>query len=588
MSSFIKKAKKWLSFDYDKKTRDRVKYLISNNLDELRDCFYKNIDFGTGGIRGIMDVGTNRINKYTVSILGLGLVEYLKNKYYYNKRGLLYNISVVIGYDIRKNSKYFAMILYYILHKENINVYIFNSFISTPELSYSTTYMKCQVGVMVTGSHNPKNHNGCKVYNSDGSQMVYPEDKLLSKIINNIIKKGHKMINFNIKEHDINFCSNKHLTDSFISDCIKYSTYNNIINKNIIKIVFTALHGTSSYLMPKIFEISGFNKVFLVKNQCCVDSNFSTIQNPNPEDKNSFFYALKVADYYNADIILSTDCDSDRIGLAVRDNANNIVILNGNQINTILIYYILNFLNIKNILNNKYFIVSTIVSSDIFLKLADYFNIRCLLSLTGFKWIVQLIKECKYKGYSFIAGGEESFGFMIGDFIKDKNAFSPMLLIAEIANYYKLKYNSDIFTQLIYIYNLVGYYKEYQYSLFLKGYDGVKKMNYIMDYLRNNIIDNIGGHLIHTIEDYKNQTIINTQKEVLNKIFLPKSNILIYRLNDNSKICIRPSGTESKIKFYFSVNCKLNNTKKFKDFDIILQKKIISIFNAFIKLINLL
>jgi phosphoglucomutase len=579
MNIYINKAKRWLSNNYDDLTKFKVKYLMSYDLNELKDCFYKNLDFGTGGIRGLMGVGPNRINKYTVGVLSYGLSLYLKK---YNT--LSDKHSVVIGYDVRNNSKYLALVIANVLLNNNIKVHFFTSFKSTPELSYYVNFLKCNAGVMVTGSHNSKEYNGCKVYNNDGSQMVFPEDVKLLNIINNIVDNEIK-INYNINSNIIYLDDNK-LRLHFINDCIQHSVFRDDIDKTLINLVFTPLHGTATYLMCDIFYIYGFKNINVVKEQMCIDGMFSTVNSPNPEDPDTFKLSIIKCNSCQADIILSTDCDADRIGVAVRNKNNDIIILDGNQINTIFIYYILSFLKKNNKLNKKSFIVSTIVSSDIFLKIANLFNIKCYLSLTGFKWIAKLIKNLTLEGYRFIAGGEESFGFMVSDFIKDKNSFTSMLLMTEIASYYKHR-NLDIYTQLSNIYKSVGYYKDYNYSLFFHGSEGSLKINNIMSKLRKYFFINLFKYQIESIEDYKNSYIYYFKTKKKEKIFFQKSNILIYRFVDGSKICIRPSGTEPKIKLYFSVVYIIKKDIIFNKITQFLTKKIQVIFDNFLYIINL-
>lgn len=533
--------------------------------------FLKNLNFGTGGIRGIMGEGNNFINKKTISIITVGLVKYLKKKYS-NKI-----ISIVIGYDVRKNSDVFAHTIASILSSEKINVYLFNNFRPTPELSYAVCKLRCQAGIMITASHNPPEYNGYKIYRNDGSQIVYPEDKLIMKEIKNInlknyiFKKSNKKIIYFIGEE---------MDNQFINDCIKHTSLK-YEGKESLNIVFTSLHGTSIHIVPKALNKAGFKKIFLVKEQSIPDNNFSTVISPNPEESESFSMALSLAEIHKSDIILASDPDGDRLGVAVRDEKKNMILLNGNQVNTLLIYYLLKDKKKKGILNNKSFIISTLVSSDIFLKIANIFNIKCKLSLTGFKWIAKLVRDSKKKE-NFIGGGEESFGFMIGNFLLDKDAITSLLLVSEIAAYFKNK-GSSIYKELLYIYTKTGCFEEFLYSC--KEKNNVLKVLKNIKKFRENPPIMIGKKKIIYIEDYEKRIKLNLINKSKIKLRFHKSNILIFRTEDNIKIAIRPSGTEPKIKFYISINMPLLNIESYPIIKNIMH---IKIQNVLIELKNIL
>lgn len=550
MKNILNKAFQWLSDSYDDSTQKEVKFLIKSDINQLIDSFYKDVEFGTGGIRAIMGVGTNRINKYTIGVITLALIRYLKKEY--NNKFL----SVVIAHDVRKNSDIFANIVASIFSAENIKVYLFDNFRPTPELSYAVRKLSCQAGIVLTASHNLPEYNGYKIYGKDGSQIVFPEDQKIMEEMRNVcikdiyFKSNKKMIQYIGKEMD----------NSFIKNCIKHASFTSK-GKNLLKIVFTSLHGTSIIITPKAFYQAGFKKVFIVKKQSVPDGRFITVNSPNPEDPESFSMALSLAKKQQADIILSADPDADRFGVAVRDENEKIILLNGNQSNTLLIYYLLKRWKEKGDSIKKPFITSTIVSSDIFLKIAKIFKVKCKISLTGFKWIAKLIKESK-ESEKFIGGGEESFGFMVGDFIRDKDSITPMLLIAEIAAIAKAN-GSSIYKELLGIYMKTGCYQEFLISLVRKGNNGYKEISNIINKWRKHPPEKIYGSKVILIDDYQYGIRKNLLRNTENRLRFPKSNIIVYRTKNNIKIAIRPSGTEPKIKFYISVKSSLYRIKDY-------------------------
>lgn len=566
----LKEANKWISICNDKDIENSIKKLIESNLDELIDSFYKKIEFGTSGIRGIMGVGTNRINKYTIAITSLGLAKYLKKKFTNQ------NISIAIAYDVRENSNIYANIAANIFSLEKIKVYLFDSFRPTPELSYTVIKLSCQAGVVLTASHNTYEYNGFKIYREDGSQITYPEDKYIIKEINKI---NIKDISFKKNISMIEIIGNE-IDTSFINKCIKHTTFS-MCKKDLLKIVFTPLHGTSIKIIPKTLKKAGFKNLIIVKEQSNPDGKFSTVKSPNPEEISTFDISLKISKIYNADIIISTDPDADRFGIAIKDKNKNMIILNGNESNTLLIYYLLSNYKILSYLNKKSFIVSTVVSSDIFLKIAKLFNIKCKLTLTGFKWISKLVRESKKEEF-FIGAGEESLGFMMGNnFIKDKDSITSILLISEMASLAKEK-GSSLYEELVKIYKKVGCYKESFFSIKKNGVNANYEINKIVEKWRKNPPIFINKSKVIYIEDY----LIGVKKCIINnKIFklkIPKSNIIIYRTEDNTKIAIRPSGTEQKLKFYLSVNKNFNQNDNYYHIEKNLNIKIKKITNELI------
>jgi phosphomannomutase len=530
----------WLEPPFDQATIKATKSLIENE-DQLEDSFYKNLEFGTGGMRGLMGPGTNRINKYTLGKNTQGISNYLTKIF---KK----NISVVIAYDCRHNSKKLAKVVADVFSANNIKVYLFSDLRPTPELSFALKYLNCKCGIVLTASHNPPEYNGYKVYWEDGGQIVPPEDK---NIIEEINKLNYREINFKSNTDLIKYID-KEVDDAFIKNSIqtaKLSDNNDIKNK--LNIVFTSLHGTSITLMPDVLQKAGFNNVFIVEEQRVPDGDFPTVTSPNPEETEALAMALKLGYKHKADIIIGTDPDGDRLGIAVRDKNNELVLLNGNEVMAILIEYLCEKWKNENKLNGNQFIGSTIVSTPLINKISNYYNIECKLGLTGFKWIAKMIKD--HPELDFIGGGEESFGFMVGDFVRDKDAITSTLLACEIAAQLKSKGDS-IYSKLQDIHMKHGIFKEKLVSLTKKGINGNKEINSIMESFRNNSPNEIDKSQIIKIDDYLTSESISTTNNLKTKILLPQSNVLIFTTADGTKVALRPSGTEPKIKFYISDN----------------------------------
>jgi len=541
MIEIKEKALKWCKFPFDSQTQKDVKALF-DYPDQLEDSFYKDLEFGTGGMRGIMGVGTNRINKYTLGKAAHGLSLYLKSKFPEK------NIKVVIAYDCRHNSKLFSKIISSILLANDIEVYLFSSLRTTPELSYSVRYLKANCGIVLTASHNPPEYNGFKVYWKDGGQIVPPYDEELMEKINSI---SFNEILFNGTNDKLNLID-KEIDDAFIETSTQLAKQDDLKLRNI-KIVYTPLHGTSIMSIPQVLKKAGHESLIIIDEQSKPDGSFPTVKSPNPEEPDALQMAINRAKKENADIVIGTDPDSDRLGISVKNKQEEFVILNGNQTMLLMAHFILKKRKEKGLLSSKDFIASTIVSSPVMQKVANNFGVECLITLTGFKWIGKEIEE--RKDQNFIFGGEESFGYLIGDKIRDKDAVTSALLICEIVSVLKTK-EKTLYDFMIECYKLYGPYKERLISYKLEGLSGEIKIKNMMENYRNNPPNKINNQFIISIQDYLNSTKTNVKSKTVNDINLPKSDVIIYTLNDNSKIAIRPSGTEPKIKFYFSVNNK--------------------------------
>ena len=560
MMNYKERFQEWLKPPFDEVTIKATKSLFEDK-DQLEDSFYKNLEFGTGGMRGLMGPGTNRINKYTLGKNTQGISNYL-TKIFKN------NISVVIAYDCRHNSKELAKVVADVFSANNIKVYLFSDLRPTPELSFALKYLSCKCGIVLTASHNPPEYNGYKVYWEDGGQIVPPEDK---NIIEEINKLNYREINFKSNSDLIKYID-KEVDDAFIENSIqsgKLSDNNDIKNK--LNIVFTSLHGTSITLMPDVLQKAGFNNVFIVEEQRVPDGDFPTVTSPNPEETEALDMALKLGYKHKADIVIGTDPDGDRLGIAVRDKNNDLVLLNGNEVMAILLEYLCEKWKNENKLNGNQFIGSTIVSTPLINKISNYYNIECKLGLTGFKWIAKMIKD--HPELDFIGGGEESFGFMVGDFVRDKDAITSTLLACEIAAQLKSKGDS-MYSKLQDIHMKHGIFREKLVSLTKKGINGNKEINSIMESFRNHSPKEIDKSQIIKIDDYSTSKSINTIDNLKTKILLPQSNVLIFTTADGTKVALRPSGTEPKIKFYISVNEKVIKKEKYADHEHKLNLKI--------------
>lgn len=568
LSEIEKKAEKWSNDPFSKETREKVKELY-NNKKLLEDCFYKDLEFGTGGMRGVMGVGTNRINKYTLGKNTQGICNYL-NK---TEKG---EIKVAIAFDCRNNSESFAKIVADVFSANKIKVYIFNQLRPTPELSFAVKNLNCNCGIVLTASHNPPEYNGYKVYWKDGGQIVPPIDKLLIEEINNV---SFEEIKFNGNSNLIETIDEL-IDKEFISSSIKIGKVDKITDRENMKIVFTSLHGTSSTIMPKVFEKIGYKNVLYVPEQMEPDGNFPTVESPNPEEKEALSLGLNLAKQSDADIVIGTDPDADRLGIAVKDLNNDYILLNGNQLMVIMIDFLLNNLKSEDKLNTSQFIATTIVSTPLVGKIANYYNLDCKLCLTGFKWIAKMIED--YPKSSFLIGGEESYGIMISDFVRDKDAITASLFACEIANYLKQN-GSSMFKNLIDIYIKYGLYKEELVSITKKGKEGKIEIANIIDGFKNNPPKKIGGSEVISIDDYEKSQRIDLKTNRATKINFPKSNVIEFNTANGTKVILRPSGTEPKIKMYISVTIKLESKEQYLEKNNFLNNRI----KAIIEEINL-
>ncbi|MHC5202565.1 phospho-sugar mutase [Myroides sp. LJL119] len=555
-------ANQWLQEPFDTQTQQQVKELISGDPAILKDSFYKNLEFGTGGMRGIMGIGTNRINKYTLGKNTQGLAQYIKESFPNQP------LKVAINYDCRHNSKELAKVVADVFTANGIHVYLFEDMRPTPELSFAVRYYKCQAGIVLTASHNPPEYNGYKVYWQDGGQIVPPNDKAVIDIINNL---SYKQVNFNGQDNLITYVGEQ-LDQAFINSTIQNASFNIPQSaKDNLKIVFTSLHGTSIKLIPQTLEKAGYKNLYIVKEQQIPDGDFPTVKSPNPEEPEALTMALELADKTGADIVIGTDPDSDRIGIAVRNLQGKMTLLNGNQTMVIMTAFLLEQYKNRHGFKGNEFIGSTIVSTPMMLDLAESYNVECKVGLTGFKWIAKFINDCPDQ--KFIGGGEESFGYMIGDQVRDKDAVGSALLVCEIAALAKSA-GSSLYQELMHLYMDHRYYKEHLISLVKKGISGAQQINQIMMDLRSNPLTEIVGLRVVCIEDYKTGQAHNLITQEIEPIHVPTSNVLIYYLEDGTKIAARPSGTEPKIKFYFSVNESLDDLTQIPEVEANLDQKI--------------
>ncbi|AKH94930.1 phospho-sugar mutase [Elizabethkingia anophelis] len=558
----LDKAKLWLGEGFDDETKKEVQALIDNNPAELDDAFYKNLEFGTGGMRGIMGVGTNRLNKYTLGQATQGLANYLHQQFPGEQ------IKVAIAYDVRHNSPEFGKLVTDVLTANGIKVLLFKEHRPTPELSFTVRDKKCNAGIVLTASHNPPEYNGYKVYWNDGAQVVPPHD---NGIISEVEKTQFNEIKFNGNDDLIEWVGSDQ-DDVYIDACIENSLYQNV-GRDLLNIVFTSIHGTTYTTVPKALAKAGFTRVDLVTEQMIPSGNFPTVESPNPEEPAALSMAMDLAKVTNADIVIGTDPDGDRLGIAVRNLEGEMQLLNGNQTNTFLTYYILDQWKKQGRITGKEFIGSTIVTSDIFYDIAKKFGVDCKVGLTGFKWIGKMIREAEGQE-KFVCGGEESFGFMTGDFVRDKDSCGSILLACEIAAWCKAN-GKTVYEYLIDIYKDLGMYYEGLVNITKKGKDGAEQIKQMMTDFRQSPPKTLAGSAVAEVKDFQEQTnlVISTnEKSVMNDI--PKSNVLIYYTEDGTKVCIRPSGTEPKIKFYVSVKAQISSEQDFKDKLVSLEAKI--------------
>lgn len=549
----LDRARIWLGEAYDEETRNEVQNLIDNDPKLLEESFYKDLEFGTGGMRGIMGTGTNRLNKYTLGAATQGLANYLK-EFHGDKE-----LKMVIAHDVRHNSRKFMQIVADVLTANGIKVFIFDNFRPTPELSFAVRHLGCDAGIVLTASHNPPEYNGYKVYWNDGAQIVPPHDKA---IIDRVGAVKVEDIKFNGNPDLIETLDN-HVDDVFLKNCVKYGSRNQKDGYKSLKIVFTPIHGTSIVSIPEALDRAGFEHVYLVEEQIKPSGDFPTVKSPNPEEPEALSMALDLAKTVEADIVIGTDPDGDRLGVAVRDLDGKMVLLNGNQTNVILTDFLLNELETKNEFQGNEFIGSTIVTSDIFLDLAKHYNIECKLGLTGFKWIGKMIREAEGK-QKFVCGGEESFGFMVDDFLRDKDSVTSTLLACHIAAKAKAE-GSSIYKKLIEAFIKTKCYQEDLISIVKPGISGAEEIKQMMKDWRANPPKSFDGSPVVVLNDYQTQESKNLKTGEITPIDITASNVLIFYTEDGSKIAARPSGTEPKIKFYFSVHSELDHVDDYPE-----------------------
>ena len=544
---------KWLEGNYDEATKSVIREMTVNNTNELADAFYKNLEFGTGGLRGIMGIGTNRINRYTIGMATQGFANYLLNCFSNEQ------VRVAIAHDSRNNSRLFAEITANVMAANGIHVYLFESLRPTPELSFAIRKLNCHGGVVCTASHNPREYNGYKAYFNDGGQLVPPHDKNVIDEVEKIEKVED--VKWNGGESNIHLLGEE-MDKAYIGMVKGLSVYPDVIQRqNDLKIVYTPIHGTGFIMVPQVLKEFGFTNVHVVEEQMNPDGNFPTVVYPNPEESEAMSLGLKKATVLDADILLGTDPDADRVGIGVKDNRGNWVLLNGNQTAVLAFNYMIESRKTKGLAKENDMVVKTIVTTDMIDLIASKNNINCYNVLTGFKWIAELIKE-KEANENYIIGGEESYGLMIGDQLRDKDAVSAVALLCEMAAYEK-DAGKSLFTKLLELYVKYGLFREHLISITKKGRDGQEQIAAMMDKYRNEPPQTLAGVKVVGLYDYDKQEAKDLSNGQVCSIELPQSNVLQFILEDGSKVSARPSGTEPKIKFYFSVQGKLDSIALF-------------------------
>jgi phosphoglucomutase len=555
--SFQDQVNAWEQAPFDKQTQEAV-VKLKKDPNALEDAFYKDLAFGTGGMRGIMGVGTNRVNKYTFGRTTQGLSNYLKQQF--SKQ----EIRVVIGYDCRHNSKEFAQIVADIFSANGIDVYLFTDLRTTPEVSFAVRHLSCQCGIVLTASHNPPEYNGYKVYWEDGGQIVPPHDKGIIKAINEV---DYKDIRFDASSTRITPID--HAVDLAFQQASVINGRIGSGNREDVSIVFTSLHGTSITAIPQVLKAAGYTNVTVIEEQATPDGDFPTVKSPNPEEPEALAMAMKKAAEIGADIVIGTDPDSDRLGIAVRNEQNKLELLNGNQTMIAMTDFILS--KGEYTVHENPFVGSTIVSTPMMLDLAKYYNVECKLGLTGFKWIAKMIED--FPNQRCLGGGEESFGYMVGDFVRDKDAVTATLLACEAVTQAKSE-GTSFFNQLIETYQKVGFYQERLVSMVKKGKSGAAEIEEMLAQFRSNPPAELDGSKVITIEDYSTAIRLWPATQEKENIPLPKANVLIFKTEDGSRVAARPSGTEPKVKFYVSVNGKLESKDRYRSTKGVLEQKI--------------
>ncbi len=566
---YLLKAQSWLSENFDEGTVSEVKRLIKEDKKGLEEAFYKNLEFGTGGLRGIMGVGTNRINRYTIGMATQGLANYLLKSF--EEREVL---SVAISYDNRNNSSLYARITAEVFASNGFKVYLFDALRPTPELSFTIRHFGCVAGVMITASHNPKEYNGYKVFWEDGAQVVAPHD---DNIIKEVLKIDNpSKVNFSGNLNNIKIIGEE-VDDIYLNTILTLTQSKELVEQgDKLRIVYTPLHGTGVKLVPEALRRTGFSEVISVPEQETIDGNFPTVDSPNPEERGALKLAIDKAVASDAHLVMATDPDADRIGIAVRNREGEFVLLNGNQMAAILTYYLLERGVERGVLNREknpeYYMVKTIVTTDLLKAISNSYGVEMIEVLTGFKYIAEVVRRNEGKRV-FIGGGEESYGFNAGEFVRDKDAVISSCLVAESAVWAASK-GMTLFDMLLSIYKRFGFYQEHMISITKKGKDGVEQISKIMGKLRATPPQTLAGSPIVLVHDYQSSESIDMVSDLKYEINLPKSNVLQFISSDNSIVSVRPSGTEPKIKFYFGVKGELPSTDRFDECDRMLKKRI--------------
>jgi phosphoglucomutase len=551
----LEKAQSWLIEDFDETTRNEVARLIAEDPDEVVESFYRDLEFGTGGLRGIMGVGSNRMNKYTVGMATQGLANYLL-KSFPNQP-----VKIAIAYDSRNNSSYFAQIAAEVLSANDIRVYLFDKLRPTPELSFTVRHLGCQGGIVITASHNPKEYNGYKVYWNDGGQLVAPHDKNVILEVNKI--SSPKAVNF-IKKPNLIEIIGTDIDHVYLQRIGSLSLNPEIVRQQSdLKIVYTPIHGTGIMCIPQALERYGFKNVNLVNEQAVPDGNFPTVKSPNPEERAAMTMAIALAQKIDADVVMASDPDADRVGVSIKDPEGNFILLNGNQTASVLFYYVLNQWDKFGKIKGKEFIVKTIVTSDLLKDIAESYHVESFDVLTGFKFIAEKIKELEGQK-QFIIGGEESYGYLVGDFVRDKDAVSSCCMIAETAAWAKSQ-GKTMYDILLEMYLKFGLYVEDLISITKKGKSGAEEIARMMADFRSNPPKQINRSQVIEIRDYKTSERSFPLESRVEPIHLPKSDVLQFFTEEGSKITVRPSGTEPKIKFYFGIKGVLSSASSYAE-----------------------
>ena len=563
------RAEKWLSDSYDEETRKKVKQLIDNDPKELTESFYKDLEFGTGGLRGIMGVGTNRMNVYTVGMATQGLSNYLKKAFPDEP------IRVAVGHDSRNNSRLFAERVADIFAANGFKVYLFDSLRPTPELSFAIRHLHCHSGVVVTASHNPKEYNGYKAYWSDGAQVVAPHDRNIIAEVQKITSPDQVMIWKGDRSENIEILDET-FDQIYLEAVHGLSLSPDAVERyHDMKIVYTPLHGTGVILVPESLRKYGFTNILTVKEQNIPDGNFPTVESPNPEERSAMKMAIELAESEKAEVVLATDPDADRIGMALRDENGQYVLLNGNQTCSLLVYYIVKRWSELGRLRGKEYIVKTIVTTELVARIAESFGVRHFDCLTGFKYIATVMRNHE-QTMQYICGGEESFGFLAEDFVRDKDTVSACSLAAEAAAWAKSQ-DMTLYELLKEMYVRYGFFREALVSVIRKGKEGQEEIAKMMSDYRSDPPRSLGGSPIVVIKDYLNGEALDLTNGSKTPIDMERSNVLQFTTADSTVVSIRPSGTEPKIKFYFGVRAELNDTARFGEVQAELDGKIESI-----------